>query len=58
MITTSDQTMWNALILLTILSLSDAEYQKGHWKSQEEVEADFEKRFAKSRRSDDRAAVR
>jgi len=50
--------MWNALILLTILSLSDAEYQKGHWKSQEEVEADFEKRFAKSRRSDDRAVVR
>jgi len=35
----------DALILLKILSQSDAEYRKGHWKSQEQVEADFEKRF-------------
>jgi prevent-host-death family protein len=37
--------MRDALILLKILSQSDAEYQKGNWKSQEEVEAELEKRF-------------
>ena len=41
----SYEQMQDALILLKILSQSDAEYRKGHWKSQEEVEADFEKRF-------------
>ena len=37
--------MQDALILLKMLSQSDAEYRKGHWKSQEDVEADFRKRF-------------
>jgi prevent-host-death family protein len=37
--------MRDALILLKILSQSDAEYQKSNWKSQEEVEAELEKRF-------------
>lgn len=38
--------MQDALTLLKILSQSDAGYRKGHWKSQEDVEAEFEKRFA------------
>jgi hypothetical protein len=37
--------MQDALVLLKMLSKSDEEYRKGHWKSQEQVEADFEKRF-------------
>jgi prevent-host-death family protein len=41
----SYERMQDALILLKILSHSDAEYQKGHWKSQEGVEADFQERF-------------
>lgn len=41
----SYEQMQDALILLKILSQSDTEYRKGHWKSQEQVEADFEKRF-------------
>ena len=41
----SYEQMQDALILLKILAQSDAEYRKGHWKSQEEVEADFRKRF-------------
>jgi len=41
----SYEQMKDALILLKILAQSDAEYRKGHWKSQEDVEADFEKRF-------------
>jgi hypothetical protein len=42
----SDEEMRDALLLLMILSQSDADYRKGHWKSQEEVEADFQKRFS------------
>jgi prevent-host-death family protein len=41
----SYEQMQDALILLKMLSQSDDEYRKGHWKSQEEVEADFRKRF-------------
>jgi prevent-host-death family protein len=41
----SYEQMRDALILLKILSQSDAEYRKGNWKSQEEVEAELEKRF-------------
>ena len=41
----SYQQMQDALILLKILSQSDAEYRNGHWKSQAQVEADFGKRF-------------
>jgi prevent-host-death family protein len=41
----SYERMQDALILLKILSHSGAEYQKGHWKSQEGVEADFQERF-------------
>ena len=41
----ADNEQTHALILLKILSQSDAEYRKGRWKSQEEVEADFEKKF-------------
>jgi len=41
----SYEQMKDALILLKILAQPDAEYRKGHWKSQEDVEADFEKRF-------------
>ena len=41
----SYEQMQDALILLKILAQSDAEYRKGHWKSQEDVEAEFEKRF-------------
>ena len=41
----SSEQMKDALILLKILAQSDDEYRKGHWKSQEDVEADFEKRF-------------
>jgi hypothetical protein len=41
----SYEELQNALIILKILSQSDAEYRKGRWKSQEDVEADFEKRF-------------
>jgi prevent-host-death family protein len=37
--------MRDALILLKILSQSDAEYRNGHWKSQEAVETEFRKRF-------------
>ncbi|MGA2742250.1 MAG: type II toxin-antitoxin system Phd/YefM family antitoxin [Bryobacteraceae bacterium] len=37
--------MQDALILLRMLSQSDEAYRKGHWKSQEQVEADFAKRF-------------
>jgi len=37
--------MRDAIILLRILSQSDAEYRKGYWKSQEDVEAELEKRF-------------
>jgi hypothetical protein len=42
---TTDDHVQDALILLAILSQSDNEYRKGHWKSQAEVEADFRKRF-------------
>lgn len=41
----SYEQLQDALILLKILSQSDAEYRKGHWKSQEQVEAEFENRF-------------
>ena len=41
----SYQRMQDALILLKILSHSEGEYRKGHWKSQEDVEAAFDKRF-------------
>jgi len=41
----SYEEMQDALVLLKILSHSDAEYRKGHWKSQEGVEVEFEKRF-------------
>lgn len=41
---TSYEQMQEALTLLKILSQSDAAYRKGHWKSQKQVEADFEKR--------------
>jgi prevent-host-death family protein len=41
----SYEQMQDALILLKILSHSDAEYRKGNWKPQEQVEAEFEKRF-------------
>jgi prevent-host-death family protein len=41
----SYEQMQHALILLKILSHSDGEYSKGHWESQEDVEADFQKRF-------------
>jgi hypothetical protein len=41
----SYEQMQDALILLKILSQSDAEYRNGHWKSQAQVEADFGKRF-------------
>jgi prevent-host-death family protein len=42
---TSYEQMKDALILLKILAQSDGEYRKGRWKSQEDVKADFEKRF-------------
>jgi prevent-host-death family protein len=35
----------DALALLKILSHSEAEYRKGNWKSQEQMEAEIEKRF-------------
>lgn len=41
----SYEQMQDALILLKILSQSDAAYRNGNWKSQEEMEAEFEKRF-------------
>jgi len=41
----SYEQMQDALILLKILAQSDAEYRRGRWKSQEEVESDFRKRF-------------
>ncbi|MGC9947452.1 MAG: type II toxin-antitoxin system Phd/YefM family antitoxin [Bryobacteraceae bacterium] len=41
----SYEQMQDALILLKILAQSDAEYRKGHWKSQADVEAGFQKRF-------------
>ncbi len=41
----SFEQMQDALALLKILSQSDSEYRKGQWKSQEDVEAEFEKRF-------------
>jgi prevent-host-death family protein len=41
----SYEQMQDALVLLKMLSKSDEEYRKGHWKSQKEVEADFRKRF-------------
>jgi hypothetical protein len=41
----SHEQMHDALILLKILSQSETEYRKGRWKSQEQVEADFETRF-------------
>jgi len=41
----SYEQMQDALILLKILSQSDAAYRKGNWRSQEEMEAEFEKRF-------------
>lgn len=41
----SYEQMQDALILLKMLAQSDEEYRKGHWKSQEEVEGDFQKRF-------------
>lgn len=37
--------MQDTLVLLKILSQSDAEYRKGNWKSQEQMEAEVEKRF-------------
>lgn len=37
--------MQDALILLKLMSQSDAEYRKGHWKTQKDVETDFRKRF-------------
>ena len=42
----SSRQMQDALILLMILSQSDAEYREGHWKSPEDVEADFEKEIS------------
>jgi prevent-host-death family protein len=41
----SYEQMQDTLILLKMLSQSDADYRKGKWKSQEQMEADFEKRF-------------
>ncbi|MGA2592485.1 MAG: type II toxin-antitoxin system Phd/YefM family antitoxin [Bryobacteraceae bacterium] len=41
----SYEQMQDALMLLKILSQSDTAYRKGHWKSQEDAEAEFEKRF-------------
>jgi prevent-host-death family protein len=41
----SYEQMQDALMLLKILAQSDTAYRKGRWKSQEAVEADFEKRF-------------
>jgi len=35
----------SALALLKLLSQSDAEYRKGQWKTQQDVEAEFEARF-------------
>jgi prevent-host-death family protein len=37
--------MRGAIILLKVLFQSNAEYRKGNWKSQEEVEVELEKRF-------------
>ena len=42
--------MRGALILLKILFQSDVEYRKGNWKSQEDVEAELEKRFPRRAR--------
>ena len=41
----SYERMQDALVLLKILSQSDDAYRKGQWKSQEDAEAEFEKRF-------------
>jgi len=43
--TASYEQMQDTMVLLKILAQSEAEYRKGHWKSQEVLEAEFEKRF-------------